>query len=255
MHQRIFTCAHIFSVALILAVIPNMSVLAFEHQCLHAVVESITAPYQKQKGMTFVPKDPITYRSFASSSETRLTDVMLTLDPNDDLEKMAKILSQGKPHQHILATLETHAKNGEPLPLRTVLPQFPKKMTNTHSKCDGPNCFNAVLNWYDPKTGLKLTKDYELVAALSDPTRFKKIQPGEELRLGDIMVISTRIKFANRKNIQHAAVYLDDDLVWHKASSRSQDPWTFESLESAISSYYRQFPENLEVEFYRAVTP
>jgi hypothetical protein len=207
--------------------------------------------YDRSAGLKFVPGPDLRGHGVRRGIES----VYLTLEVGTNIgqvTQMAKILSQGRPHEAILQKLVHHlqTQKGKPLALRELLPDMPKKLSATFSKCEGPNCLNATLNWHDPKTGVRHVPAKEIEDALK--SKYKKLEPGEKLVFGDVLVIKYRSRSNPPKDhIQHTAIYLDDNLVWHKASRSELDPWTFETMESTLYPYFYDAEEAPLLEFYR----
>lgn len=218
----------------------------------------ILESYARPDGLTLVPGNIIDYvtgnGNFVSGAARRLDGVALTIKA-PDVERVAIILSEGRPHQELLRKLRTHVRdNGEAsIPLAELLPEFAKTHTGKHAKCEGFNCFNAVLNWHRPQTGAGETLPGTMEARLGRD--YARVLEGGEIHFGDVLVVSSRVRGSEDWEIRHAAIYLDENLLWSKPSSSASDPWTFDSMANTVGHYAgaaAKGNEELRFEFHRS---
>ena len=205
------------------------------------------------QGLRLVPWGSVPYAEKSIfSGKNRTKQVFVVVQPSDDINRIAGILAQNRPVAPIRDLIERHvASSGFVIPLTEFLPEFAKKKNNQFSKCSGSNCWNAVLNWHNTSIGEQYTSTFEIEEALRGPdTKYRKLRQGEHLLYGDVLVI----RKGRDKRIYHAAIILDNNLVWHKGSPN--DPWTFELLDTALSYYLAEGDPNLiYVEFFRFMVP
>ena len=124
-----------------------------------------------------------------------------------------------------------------------LLPSIVRERTNTYSSFYGPNCFNAVLAFRNPDLGMEYQSKEETVPLLS--RKYRRLGRSDTPRLGDTIAIYSG------PDLIHAAIYLNRSYVWHKGSYFIEDPWTFETFESAVHVYVRDFLDSIRVEIYR----
>jgi hypothetical protein len=170
----------------------------------------------------------------------RTTELELVVRESDDLEAIAKTLAMGKSHDAILVKLRKSVRDHQThIPLLEVSPDFAKNYTDTYAICDGANCANAVLNWYDPNVGVKHTGLEEFKDALS--RQFIPLKSFRDLRYGDLIVIS-----GDNGVPRHTMVYISGDKVWNKAEKIKEFPWSFSQLKDVVDP---QFVTNKTVKF------
>ena len=181
---------------------------------------------------------------YTNSYRERLQDAFLVLGPDDHLPTIAKILAQGKPSDEILQKLIRRVKKAETkIPLTDIAPNVVKKYNNRFASCNEPNCFNATLNWYDPKVGIKYTRPEEMEAALLK--FFEPVDSLPKLRFGDTIVVR-----APNGEILHTAIHLNRNILWHKSGFLKEYPWTFETFREAVEQYTDKYGLDLKIEFY-----
>lgn len=105
-----------------------------------------------------------------------------------------------------------HHKYGEKIPLENILPPVVRE---TNGKDMNFNCFAAVMNFYFPGFGLKpLNPEIGGFFSHLIRTTFRDLdhQAGETLRPGDLIIIRLG------STMDHAMVYLGNNVVWQKPS-------------------------------------
>lgn len=196
------------------------------------------------QGVRLVPGKGAFYEddSETFSGQPRLRDVDLYLEPSDNLEALFQILSWGGPlRSDALETLKDHAQSRKPLPLSSLFKEgFPREGGN-YAECKGPNCFNAVLLWHQVVSRPTHTSREGFFEGMEG---FQELQPGTRLQFGDVFTIESHGK------LMHAAIIIDDNIVWHKASKQDGDPYTFETLKGMLLYYHANTP-GFEVRCYR----
>jgi hypothetical protein len=208
----------------------------------------VSHPLRHEDRIVLVPGKEVDYSVGVSS---RLDDAFLEVNADDDLEAMAKVLAQGNSYQSILRKLRKNAREyPTQISLKELAPWIVAEQTNRFPLCNGPNCYNATLNWFDPSVGIKATTHAEILNALNDPTQFRPLLEGVQLEFGDVMVILQHED--GEVDIRHTAIYLNEHVVWHKAGWSWPYPWTFELMENVLKDY-ALYKEPVEIHFYRRV--
>lgn len=199
----------------------------------------------------------------------RLDNLFLDVGKEPSAEMLAAIaekLAPTKPEEKkILARLHKKIKetNGDLIPVQNILHPFPQKHTNVltipswwnfHNRrtalvgewC-GPNCFNAAKNWRRTSnwTGPAFTSLEEMKKELN--RYYSRLPPGTQLRTGDLVII----KDSKTGNLDHAAVYVGGNYVWHKESMLANGFYTFATLSGVIRSRSHYSPPAPKIEIYR----
>lgn len=207
--------------------------------CRQLVTRALSQRVVNQ-GFKLVPGRELFYGRMRE--DKRLSDVYLSLEPKN-IPQIAKVLAQGQNPQLIEQKLRQHfSRNDRPLSLIDFLPEFAKTRINKKATCDGPNCWNATLNWHNPQVGEKYTTMEEIDAALSE--NYMPLPTQEILQFGDVIV------YREKKQIIHTAIFLDQNIAWHKAGKRATRPWTFESFYEVTRQYMR-YGNPIAISFYR----
>ena len=156
------------------------------------------------------------------SGYTRYEEVFLNVR-RENLKDISEALAQRRETESVETALKIRlGETAEAeIPLSSILPRFAKEKTNTFCRGSGPNCRNATDNWNEYH-GISPMSSADLDFQLQ--TNYIKIVSGEELRFGDTIVVR------RGRTIDHAAIYINEEVLWHKASSEPTEPWTFESL-------------------------
>jgi len=110
--------------------------------------------------------------------------------------------------------------------------------------CDGPNCYNTAMRFHDLEKTQNETYDYEVVQHIQN--KYQTLAPDAELKFGDLIVfwLGEGDK-GYQGNIRHAAIYMGQGIVLHKASTSKGDPVTFEELQGVLN-YYRDVKASAE---------
>jgi hypothetical protein len=179
----------------------------------------------------------------------RIEKVYLDIsDPFQD-SLSAKILAEGmgkdlKAPEIIEQIQKFRSRNYKKVSLVEFLPEFVKKEMGQVLDCEGPNCYNTAMRFHELEKSQNETYDYEVVQHIQN--KYKALQPNAELKFGDLIVIW--LGEGNKGfqgNIRHAAIYMGQGIVLHKASTSKGDPVTFEELQS-VMDYYRTLSSSLE---------
>lgn len=172
----------------------------------------------------------------------------------EDSEAAARVAKQIAPFDEarraeVLNTIldKVEAGNSE-ISLRLLAPEAVARLTNETPKCDGPNCFNATLNWFFPELGIKSTSDVELSQMLKD--HFKRVEVGEELYFGDVLVFKTP-----QGELVHTSIFLNREFGWHKGANTELYSWNFENHFGIFEMYGRSSSLHAEVEVFRIKSP
>jgi hypothetical protein len=126
------------------------------------------------------------------------------------------------------------------LPMRG-LPRFVSEEIDVPATENGPNCYNTVLRILGRSDRAEHVDDYEMVNFLRDETSL--VPPEKDLRKGDLIVIwvhGGENFVASPGNIRHAAYYLGNGYVLHKASQYKQDPLRRESVLEMLSYWEKK---------------
>lgn len=175
----------------------------------------------------------------------RLDAAYLVLSSRDDLELVAEVIAQGRNPAKVLKQLKKLTKKtAQAISLKDIAPDMVQVLTNKTAECDGPNCWNATLNWYAPKIGVRYIGRNKMERRLH--AYFEPISELSDLRFGDT------ISIRHNTVLVHTMIYLGSGIVWHKASAIAVTPWTFEMLEDALGYYQKSYPRGwLAVDFFR----
>ncbi len=198
------------------------------------------------------PLVPYPTRSFIRTTKVRrYRSVDLRLPAPADEPGLAEILGRvdegGAPIA--LKKLRTARKLGlEQIPLKNFFPSFVSKDLGKKPECSGPNCFNSALRIQGIEDVEREVLPYEMVLELRK--NFRGLKDHESPAFGDLLVFWSGQDAGTTMNIQHAAVYIDEDLILHKATRSAVDPLTFESLRDAVF-YYKALDFPIRVSIHR----
>lgn len=199
-------------------------------------------------GFRFVPGETLVYESGYFEGLPRLEEVYLIIRKSNlkNLNKIADVLAHGQggiSSESIYQILQDRVENSSSrevrIPLSTLLNGKTSALTNTRAACDGPNCYNATLQWYKPQTKVEHTTESKIIDYVRN--NFVKLEKGSELQFGDLIMIG------EFNGLSHTAIYLNDNLIWHKGSSKLHSPYTFETWDSAISVYTQRWRNRKDV--------
>ncbi len=172
-----------------------------------------------------------------------LSDVNLTLKTTDNIELISKILAihgDAAELQQKIGTFLLEAPD-QPIPLRELLPPFPRDAVGLYAKENGPNCFNCTLKFHEPGMRLRYVGPLEMRFHLF--AKFRKLSAGDELQFGDVIVLYQGL------SLEHAMIYVDDQIVFHKNNVESHTPYVFETFYHAVDQYSRR--PSFKIAFYR----
>lgn len=120
------------------------------------------------------------------------------------IEEVINLLTVGENRERIRSVLMRYVSSGiKEIPLIELLPDFAMKNTNKFSSCDGPNCFNALMNWFEPATGIQITHATQIVPWLR--ANFTELKHDAELQFGDVIVFVRKEMSATTTD--HVAAY------------------------------------------------
>ncbi|MDP6633554.1 MAG: hypothetical protein QGG42_01480 [Phycisphaerae bacterium] len=174
--------------------------------------------------------------------------VHLKLDKNDNIDALVKYWGCGGREQQVRPILESLVRNGvereinivhllPPLARRKLYTYSPRLDAETRPKRDcnwtAANFFNETPDdrFCDPKEVVKMLRnDYRRVHS--------------SLQLGDIAVV-----LDEKKMSVHSAVYVADEIYFHKCGPGASAPWTL-AREKDLASYYPRTKQG-SIWFYR----
>lgn len=170
-----------------------------------------------------------------TSGNSEIFDVLLEIPSAHLIDSLVQTLAVNLDPNEIIKKIKDHlAKNPlKPISLKEVGPAVMRERTNSSAIDHGPNCWNAALSWYFPKTVQEYTPPETMESALK--TRFKKLTPEAPLNYGDL--IAFRRSHFGSDYLLHTAVYLGGGLVWHKGSSSKNQPYVFSTLRNLLQNY------------------
>lgn len=114
--------------------------------------------------------------------------------------------------------------------LQELLPRSLQLRLNERAPCDGPNCWNATLVWFQSgSTRVEYTELDDIEAFLA--LRTYELRENAPLRTGDIFVVR------RLGNLTHTAVYIEGDILFHKPGLRAYRRWVFDTLENMLATY------------------
>ncbi len=135
----------------------------------------------------------------------------------------------------------------------SILPMGAQSVTRTKPCRLFINCYNAIELFHSPMA----KPDYRDSADMRYYLReyFHRLQAGVKLMPGDVIVVLEK----NQHGIwiQHAAVYISNDLIWHKPGFSDLVTWKFVNIEEAFLPYFleaKKIPNEVEIRVYRANT-
>ncbi|MGE3680325.1 MAG: hypothetical protein AB7G93_01275 [Bdellovibrionales bacterium] len=123
------------------------------------------------------------------------------------------------------------------IPLQYVLPDLPRSLLNLLPPIlppritSGPNCLNAVRCWFDGQTNIEYESDENFKNYLQ--RYFKPVRIDREPRWGDVRVVYRK----DDSVILHAAVHLNKDFVFEKASWDDNSHFGFREVSEAFHRY------------------
>jgi len=172
----------------------------------------------------------------------RLENVYLDISDVSLDAQNAALLAEGMGKSVGILAIEAQIKNFrgrnfKKVSLLKFLPDFVKKEMGLVLDCDGPNCYNTAMRFHDLEKTQNETYDYEVVQHIQN--KYKTLAPDAELKFGDLIIfwLGEGDK-GYQGNIRHAAIYMGQGIVLHKASTSKGDPVTFEDLQG-VMNYYR----------------
>jgi hypothetical protein len=181
------------------------------------------------------------------------TGVTLEVRPGDDLKAMARTLALGRSAKKIEKAIRSRLRQGRAdIPLQDLLPAYVQQNIgrnpdpSTKRGRNWPNCFNAALGFHSSRAKPRFTVPATFHRQLRRDYRL--LQPGEEIRFGDIVVVwgarynSPSVRKGGKvtpwgSEPIHAAVFLDRNLLFGKASNSAITPFRFEPYAGPFAQY------------------
>jgi len=163
----------------------------------------------------------------------------LKISPDSDLEALVKYWGRGGRENEVRPILEAMIQRGgeQAINITHLLPALARQKLYTYPKRSDSDimvhrrdCHWTSLNFFNevPDDSLSLANGKNAFTALT--TNYYQISGG--LRLGDIIVFVNPQRFAI-----HSAVYIADDVFFHRCGSQSWAPWAL-TQRKHLEHYY-----------------
>lgn len=192
---------------------------------------------------------PVTYNPMPWSREfekTGFADLGIYLGSPRASVLAARALSLGHPdlEKRIFAEL-ANTYDGEPILAYAghLLPKFANLNLGFKPRKSGLNCFHSALKFHDISVDDRKIEREEFWNALE--THMVPLKAGLHLKFGDIFLFLNAQLPRNPVALDHAAIYLGSNLVFHKRDNSDYSLYVIDPLESVVGSYGH--PNNLEV--------
>lgn len=137
------------------------------------------------------------------------------------------------------------ASNQKSLPLLNLLPQHVQEITGKIPEGYFANCRNAVMKWFSPYVKFDATDQYEFREYLCE--YFDPLEPGTPLQPKDVILWRGKNQFTSWTD--HAAIYLANNLIWHKLGF-GRSPWCIEAFENSPNLFLPEEGEDKLNEYY-----
>ena len=176
-------------------------------------------------------------------AEGHYDTVHFDIRPGDDLEGIALALSRGlvgSTPEHIHGLLRSSTGR---LKLNDLLRDDIRRRAGRFDVCNGPNCWNATLNWNRPGFGYRYSSEEEIVKFLGHD--YVQLPASEPIRFGDAIAVW------DGSRIVHTAVALSGNLVWHKSGLHSGRPYSFQTVQQMLRRYYPEQSPSARVTVHR----
>ncbi len=175
----------------------------------------------------------------------------VVIRPEDDIEAVGRYFAGGRDPEPLIRYLKyLRSLNGTKtfsVPLEKILHPFIRKTTNTHSQCDGPNCYNATKNvTLGNRFSFEFLSSQELAENVIQG--YRQAGKDELTRPGDLLIYSN-----SKYKIRHAAVVAADEIVFTKNGRFKLNVYGFQERKSMEAVY---FPDGkFQVNVYKAIDP
>ena len=179
-----------------------------------------------------------------SGQSVIITDVTLRIESQDAIPELARALSLESNPQKAEQILQDHFRVSPhtPISLRHFLPRFVQKGLGNEPQCSNANCWNTTLNFHDGNHGVGYTGPHIMAGHLK--TSYTELKPWSRLQFGDV------VAFYVDKELAHTAVYLIDDVFFHKAALGEGTPYTLARWTGVGEGYFRDY-RGFSLRFFR----
>ena len=173
----------------------------------------------------------------------------LKISPASDLEALVKYWGHGGRAHEVRPILEALMQRGDEqtINITHLLPALARRKLYTYpARSDSDiavrnrNCHWTAMNFFNEVPDDSFCDSKKVPVALR--TNYYRISGG--LRLGDVIVILT-----SQMEPVHSAVYIADDVFFHKCGSKSIEPWAL-TRRKHLDSYYPSH-QKFEIRYFR----
>ena len=173
----------------------------------------------------------------------------LKVSPDSDLEALVKYWGRGDRAHEVRPILEALMQRGgeQAINITHLLPALARRKLYTYPGNSGLNradrrrdCHWTSMNFFNEVPDDEFCEDKNVNRALM--TDYYRI--GGNLRLGDVIVL-----FTQQMKPVHSAVYIADDVFFHRCGSRSFEPWAL-TRRKHLESYYPSH-QKFKIHYYR----
>lgn len=179
-----------------------------------------------EKGPAIEPLNPTPYpRTSMNRGTAYFLDAKIGLTRPADVDSVVRYFQTVAEGPTLRSLAESRLKEGKPILLSEILPSFVRE--NIGKFPEEGNCFNTTLNFHNPAVGVKHTSREEMRNQLT--AHYRSLRRGETLSVGDVLIVT------GRHGIVHSAVYVGQDLFFHKATAFSSDPYGIESYREVMA--------------------
>jgi hypothetical protein len=175
----------------------------------------------------------------------------LKVSADSDLEALVKYWGRGGRAGEVRPILEALMRKGDeqainithllPALARRKLYTYPRPL-GSEKEVDRRDCQWTAMNFFSEVSDDSSNSRNTVKNAAALKSRYYRI--GGNLRLGDVVVLTD-----SRKNIVHCAVYIADDVFFHKCGSRSFTPWAL-TRRKHLEAYYPSH-QKYKMRYYR----
>ena len=179
-------------------------------------------------------------------SSTFIAHLKVSADSN--LEALVKYWGRGGRAHEVRPILEAMMQKGgeQAINITHLLPALARRKLYTYPRPSGSDtavdhrdCEWTAINFFNEAPDESSNSRNAGKTAVALETKYYRI--GGNLRLGDIAVLVN-----SRKKVVHCAVYIADDVFFHKCGSRSFTPWAL-TRRKHLEAYY---PSRQEYKIY-----
>lgn len=154
--------------------------------------------------------------------------ILIHLNQEKNLTKLAEKYAMGRNPAYLERYLYYLKNLGiQQIPLEKILTPFIRQFVNQYSICHGPNCMNSAKNVGKTKKmiSIQTTDTDEFLSNMHEGYEMVFSENDHELRPGDVLVYSDLNKGVD---IDHAAVYIGDGIVFTKNGVSRYNPYIFQ---------------------------